>query len=219
MRTKQKLTCLAILYCFTVVGLPLPAQAFHNEIGLYSDLASDPGSATITIEPMTLFDVYVTVTNPYNYEFKPAPWDEPIERPIELIEAIYLAIHEPESGFVLGQVSPNSEAAASHIEVPDYAFSFMPSIPVPASGIVHLLTLTCMVFDTDPKEIRIGPVSENFWGGEHGTGAFLRDRESVGPWVAYSPSSGDFSLPVFGINQTVVTTDAESWDGVKALYR
>lgn len=207
---------ISILICAITLATWAGAQEVVNELGLYSDLTADPGSASIAVEPWTLFEAHLIVINPVNFQYMPSTLHEPTERPLDEIVGFACRIEFPETGFIMAEFEP--VVAANRLAAPpDWLVGYIENIPVPEDRIVHLGTFRMMVFDTDPKEIRLAnmDVYDGSWmilvDGVH---TVLETK-----YIPLSPSSGSLDRPVFGINKAVVAVEKESWDGVKALYR
>jgi len=201
------------------------AQVFDNEIGLYTDLSASHASTSILIEPNVLFHVYAIVTNPFNEEFVPADCVPPIQRDITLIDAFQLRLIKSGVGLYTLEAIPNGGATTNIGFLPDYAFGFSEPLQVPEDRVTHLITFTFMVADSDPKELFLEPTvslpSNNFLGiyDAQEYVAWPRDCPWDGPYQICHPVSGDCSMPVFGINTSVVATENVSFGSVKALYR
>jgi len=212
-----------ILFTGTVLAPGIGhAQVFNNEIGLYTDLSADPASTSINIESNVLFDVFLLVTNPVNEEFGPPDCAPPIQRDIPIIDAIQFRLLIPEVGLYTMATTPNGTISLWAGTRPDYALAFDVPIPVPENRAVLFITFTFMVLDTDPKEFFLGPTVSFSWNGLVilDTSEILDPRcPNNGNLQRVYPVSGDYDMPVFGINTSVVVTENESFGSVKALYR
>jgi len=198
------------------------AQTVKNELGIYTSLSAEPSSASIDIGVGIPFDVYLIVINPGNENYKPEDCGENIVRPINFIPAIQYALVKPESGmYIIGEL-PNGPLAGRGVFGDDNIWLMDEPFAVPENRITLLLTYTLMVVDLDPKFLFLQPTTN-----QPTNGILIVDEEerfrpgcdNRNDLQDLYPSSGDPSLPVFGINATVVATDARSWGDVKALYR
>jgi hypothetical protein len=201
---------------------PGHAQVFNNEIGLYTDLSADPASTSIIVESNVLFDVYLIVTNPVNDEFGPPDCLPPIQRDIPIIDIVQFRMLVPEVGLYTMAATPNGILSGWAGNPPDYGIVFEMPVPVPENRAALLFTFTFMTLDTDPKEFFLEPtvtLSEDrlaIWDASE----ILDPRcPNNGRSQNVFPVSGDYAMPVFGINTSVVTTEDKSFGSVKALYR
>jgi hypothetical protein len=207
-----------------LTALAVQAEIVYNEIGFYTDVSGDPTTVSIFVEPNVMFDVYLVVTNPYNFEFTPPDCGEPYEREINFINGFQFRWLRPEAGMYTMAMIPNGVVGASAIFHPDYAIGLESPIPVPESRALELVKFTFMVLDTDPKLFFLQPTVFT----PDDVLAIYDAEEAIDPDVSCDfggslqdvhPISGSFSQPVFGINTGVVSIRNASWGMVKALYR
>lgn len=205
-----------VFLCLFAIAIQVDAQEVVNELGLYTDFSADPASASISVEPYTLFEAHLIVVNPVNFKYMPSTLHDPTVRPLDEIVGFACRIDFPKTGFVMGEFVPAAPANSNAV-APDWLIGYVENIPVPEDRIVHLGTFRMMVFDSEPKEIRLA--NSDIYGASwmilvDGVHTVLETK-----YVPLSAASGSVNLPVFGINRTVVATDRDTWDGVKALYR
>jgi len=217
--------CKRSAFLFFTLALLTPwdgvAQTVKNEIGIYTSLSAEPSSASIDIDVGVAFDVYMILINPVNESFPQVGCGEPVQRPINVIPAIQFALIRPESGMYTLEELPNGVVALRATYDNDLVIVFEGPILVPESRNTLLMSYKLMVVDLDPKFLYLQPTVN-----QPSNGLLVVDGEagSLGCSAELDiqdvfPSSGDYNLPVFGINASVVATDNRSWGGVKALFR
>ena len=206
-----------------LTAMAVQAEIVYNEIGFYTDVSGDPSTTSIFIEPNVMFDVYLVVTNPYNFEFTPPDCGEPYEREINQVAGFQFRWLRPEAGLYTMAMIPNGVVGGSAIFQSDYVIALEAPILVPESRALELVTFTFMVLDIEPKEFFLEPTVA----GPYDALAIFDAEEVMDSGVSCDyrssqdvhPISGSYSQPVFGINTGVVSTESMSWGVVKALYR
>jgi hypothetical protein len=205
---RKMLTSLCFILCLGSMLAPdaVQAQPWNNEIGLYTDLSADLSSTSIIVEPNVPFNVYLIVTNPVREEQNPSEIDW-VNGCIYRMPIIGSGLYE------LANI-PNGEGIR-FLNPQDFTVGFSDPVPVPENRAVLIVTFTFMTVDYDPKLFFLQP-AESF--------AYPNKVLTILPYPGTRvqdvyPVSGDYELPVFGINPGVVATENVSWGGVKALYR
>lgn len=114
----------------------------------------------------------------------------------------------------------NTEYAGQAINVatpPEYSVGL--ASPLPWARDIRLATLTFFVAAATPATIKVGPTTIPSRPDEF----VYVDGGNVGNLISLIPSSGDQANPIFGFNtgplDPPVANDANSWGGVKNLYR
>ena len=199
------------------------AQTALNQIGLYTDAAGVPSSASFNPTANVPFSVYLVVTNPVNHAFNDGAGTPPYERVMTAVSGFESQVGfwtGPTAGaptlpglFVLSQTFNGSAIRLG--EGNEYVVGF--AAPVPVAGVAAMMmTFSIMVIDSDPKEVFLNTTSipsiPGFMAIVDGS---IESNNLQAAW----PSSGDYANPVFGINTAVVAVETESWGNVKSLFR
>ncbi len=181
------------------------AAGAFNQFGIYTDVEGDFSTASITTPTNTPFSAYFVITNPYNDDLGTA---------IPTVSGFECQVLLPATGlFTLAAVLPPNMLNVG--TVPDYIVGGESQPAVGANNAVLMISFQFMATTADPMEIFLAPSSAP---SIPGTMA-IADGADPAILISCYPSSGDFALPVFGINTAVVATENESWGGVKALFR
>lgn len=204
-----------ILATLLVVNVA-PAQAAHeNNIGLYvtptPDIRQtlvDPAQATLVAPTAGVYDVYLVCSKPVNLNSG---------APITTIRAYELQVVMPEDWTIGGvQLPPDTVDLDSDLSI----FFVDCVIPVDTSRdhpTALLATLSIFNFaQLGAAHIHLAPIPT--------TPSFpdamgILDGDDPSTIFPAYPSSGDFALPVLGINTSVVPAEDTTWSDVKALYR
>jgi len=201
---------------FAAVTLLMPqigqAQAFTNQLGIYSDPLGTPASANFNATPNVAFNAYLVLTNPMNDTF-----DGGVEtkRSITMVNAFECRVTMPTSSHFLNLGVTYPVDAINFGEGSYYIVGFAPGVPVTNNAVV-LCTWELMVTDAAEYNIMIGLARFPSIAGH------LAIADAEDPQDPLSPvyvSSGDFDSPVFSVNGSAVPVDTESWGDVKALFR
>lgn len=176
---------------------------YSNQLGLYTDQAGTT-TGTDGTAPFTNVTAYVVLFNPYNTN---------LEQPITGVKGAEWALTPGAGVVVLSLDFPVSTINVG--TTTDVIAGF--ATPVDASsGTVTVGTYTFLYTSatSDPVEFHVAPFSSASLPGHMAVLDFA--DEQVYP---LHPSSGDYELPVFGINLSPVAVEPTTMDAVKALYR
>lgn len=190
------------------------AQGAYNQLGLYLDQAGDPNTAEYT-GIGSQFTAYLVLTNPVNEAYNDGQGTPPYERPMDLVSGFELQIVFP-TGATFFKLSQAYNGQGLNIGTePDFIVGYSTPVPV-TDGAVWLMSFTMLPLDGNPREIFFGTSSVPSLPGVMAVADGSIENDNL---QAVYPSSGDLSLPVFGVNTGVVATEAESWGSVKSLFR
>ncbi len=180
---------------FAQIGVP-----GTDVIGIYT--ATDATArAHLAANPGT-FEVYLVVTNP-SASAGISGWECSLEM---LPAGILTLINTAYAGTALNVATP-----------PEYAVGL--AAPLPRNDVVRLATLTFFAAAATPANIYMHPISTPSQPGD----MIYADGADPGRFITLAWSSGDESLPVFGVNTgplvPPIPIDEDTWGGVKNLYR
>jgi len=190
------------------------AQPYHNELGLYTEMTGDENAVNISVQEFLAFTVYLVITNPYNDEFDNGDGNL-VGRAVEHVGAFEGQLHWDRT-FVLRLSMELPNNGINFAEYPDLLVGYSTPVAV-TSGSAVLATFSFLVLDSEPYEFFLGIFSSPTFPNSM---AYVDADDQYGSdIVPLNPVSGDFAMPVFGINNNVVAIENESWGGVKALFR
>lgn len=205
---------LLVLLCLTIfcAGVSF-SQTPHNEFGLYTDMSGDLSSVNAVVGLFDYLDVYMVLTNPYNYEYDDGTGNL-VERAVQNIDAFETQIRWQQAGLIVTATQfPNG--GINFYDPPFYLVGFPSPVPV-TDGHVVLGTCTLLAIDLDPHKVFLGLFEFPTF---NDSNAYVDADDMTAEVVPMHPVSGSFDMPVFGINGSVVAVEAETWGGVKALFR
>jgi hypothetical protein len=189
------------------------AQAWNNQLGIYTDPAGDPVTSNYDATPFTQFYAYLVLTDPVNHSFAGGV---DTARPITQVSGFECKVTMPASE--LFSVT-NEFFPADAIDVgakPSYAVGFASPVPV-VGGTVVLNTWRFMVDDDAQYDIFMDITR---FPSLPGVMAILDAEDTDDPLSPVYVSTGDFAVPVFSINGTAaVAIESDTWGGVKSLFR
>jgi len=184
---------------------------WYNHIGIY--LSQDPFTAetNYTGAPGTI-TAYVVITNPRNYNYG-APGSG-IEQDVAVVGGFEFKVVLPADVYLLGAAlpplttnfaTPPEFLAGTNITVVNHAAT--------------CLTLSLGAFAVNPEYVYLTPVQDAPQSvPDH---LAITDYNDAFRLIAAFPSSGDASLPVFGLwaDPAPVPSEDASWGAVHSLYR
>ena len=206
---------------FLSLSLPLAGVAVgqinhvYNEVGIYA--VPDPdgcASAQIDIAPLTGFQCYVVLTN---------PWNDDLDRPVSTIGFINLYLPPPDGVWLLGATMPPLSTWDCW-DCPLGYLWFPVDCTVTGQSVV-LTTLTMLVEGPGPYLLFMSPPPPGF-GSEFPGEMTYYETDGDHPVHVMDPVSGSFDVPVFAINWDgdlsfceTVPDEGTSFGSLKALYR
>ncbi len=206
---KTILTILAIALLCALVPTAAPAWNINN-IGVYT--TPTPSQAwsygldqerILWANSFGLYDVYLVCFNPY---------DLAADAPIELLGGFELGVVLPRSWILHDAILP-----AGIIDVDITPDGFMCGGVFPAGeGPVLLATLVLLTFAPETGGVFLSP--HPFMPSLAGHMA-IANAERDGALSPAFPTSGNFDIPVMGINPYYLPNENVTWGDVKALYR
>ena len=217
---KKLLFAAMTLAAFSML-MPQVGQAQHmNQVGIYTDMVGTPSAANYAATPSVPFDVYLVLTNPMNDTYNGGTGTN---RPVTIVSGFEAKVIWPASAtfFKLSESFPaNAIDAASDSD--EYAVGYATPVAV-VDNAIAVCHWQLMVTTTDPYHIFLDTIR---FDSIDGFMAFI-DAEDPndtdwqdGNLAPMHVSTGDKALPVFSINDTAtVAVEAETWGGVKSLFR
>lgn len=206
---------IAALLVVLLAAPTLVLAAHENNIGLYvtptpsgTPGTLDPDEASIVVSGPMEFTIYLVCTKPWNFT---------LDRPIQTVGGFdcYMSL-PPITGAV------DVELYGYAVDLDDSPEGFFASGLFPATAgteisSVLLATIRIHALTAPPSSwIHLTPYPDiqTIPGAISVTDA----DDDFSPHTAF-PSSGDYGLPIFGINTGVVPTEDATWSELKALYR
>jgi len=165
-------------------------------LGIYFDLEATVNCNTVPMAEM--FDLYLLLTNA-SASGGVSGWECQIQYDPDLWVLLWYPV-----GY-----------SGSFFTPPDFALGLVP--PLPWAPVIHLLTMTCIVFSPECLWLSIVPYSNPIIPGE------IVYADGSDPWnlITMHPSTGGFDIPVAGVNcdcPPPIETTAATWGSMKALY-
>jgi len=197
------------------------AQVTENVIGIYTNETGDltDQETAVNFTGTGQFTAYLVLNNPVNQAWMGS--NPPTVRPMDSVSGFECNIATPTDAqfFTLAADLPGGGLNVGQ-EPGDWIVGFSTPAPVTEDKSVVLITFTFMTLDTVAKTIFLGPTIQPSFPGEDVMAIVDGSLVDDNLQRAY-PITGDFDLPVFGINTDPPTTpiESESWGGVKALFR
>ena len=185
------------------------SQTDYNQFGIYTDWTGDTSTASVVVGVNEGFHVYLVVTNPYNEEFDDGS-GVVVGRAVEFISGFECQLRWAEAGAVVYSTGM-PDGGLNVGTAPDVVVGLAAPLPI-ISGSAALFRWSVYVTDLDPHHVFMGLTRDGYMD-------IFDSEDQSSPLVDMRPSSGDFSMPVFGINAEVVATEGQTWGGVKALFR
>jgi len=183
------------------------ALAADNQIGVYSEAAAGPGTQNFTVGASEQFQAYAVLTSPVNA----------LDEAVPDVEAAEFMITFSNGGnvFKLAEILPTGAINVGDSTNPalglDYTYGSPTPVPV-VGGAVTLVEFTFLLLTADENLVYVVESRKGNIQYQQGGAGTTRIQ-------AY-PSSGDTAAPVASFNGTGVTpVEAQSWGGLKALYR
>ena len=200
-----------IIALFAVMILvPSLALAWgENNIGLYTvttPTGNDAEASLFAAGPGGHV-IYMVLSN---------PWNENQARAITQLSGFECSMTELPPGWSFGYISLPTGVLDFHSG--DYDFFCSGNFPPADGNDIVLVEMQIGTFDAAPSG---GPIflTPNFIAPSIPDAMAVTDGDDGNSLSRAYPSSGDFGMPVFGINMAVVDSEETSWGSVKSMFK
>lgn len=200
-----------LLLILAALSLIATSALAANEIGIYTTQDANPDNVNYNGAPGQI-TAYVVCVDPINYSFG-AP-DSGVQSPISVIGGFEFRVNMPANVYLLSSTMPPQ--STNFATPPEWLAGT--NAPV-VDGVCTLLTMTLGEFSGTPSFIYLAPVQD---APQSIPGSMaITDYNDAFRLIAAFPSSGDASLPVFGLwaDPAPVPSEDASWGAVHSLYR